>query len=216
MATGVVLRLIVCGNFFIFIFRIALYSKNIEFKNHPINLVKKEQVSEEYLKIQPQGLVPALQFDGKTLGQSLAILQWLEDLYPDVPLLPSDPWLKAVCMQMALLIACEIHPVQNLKILDRITQLTEGKPGMREEWARTVMVDGFKALEILLKEHMGTCCVGNQVTWADICLIPQVYNARRFKVDMTAFPLIEKVCLYLETLPAFQKAHPSQQPDAQI
>jgi maleylacetoacetate isomerase len=146
----------------------------------------------------------------------LAILQLLEDLYPNVPLLPTDPWLKATCMQLSLIIACEIHPIQNLRILDRVTELTDGQPGVREEWAKRAMMDGFHAFETLLKGTMGTCCVGDQVTWADICLIPQVYNARRFKVDMTAFPLIEKVCAHLESLPAFQKAHPSQQPDAQV
>lgn len=156
--------------------------------------------------------VPTLRIDGHFLTQSMAILEYLEEKHPSHPLLPKDPYQRHLVRQIAQIIVADIQPVQNLRVMKKMSP-TETAP--REEWALHWITEGFKAVEAVLSKSAGRCCVGDEVTFADCCLVPQVYNARRFKVDMSQFPIINRLDAVLLELPAFKQAHPSAQPDAQ-
>ncbi|XP_071972898.1 maleylacetoacetate isomerase isoform X4 [Engystomops pustulosus] len=150
--------------------------------------------------------VPALKIDGVTLSQSLAIIEYLEETHPSPPLLPKDPIKRAQCRMISDHIASGIQPVQNLAVLQRVGDA-------KLEWAQHFITKGFQALELLLQETAGQYCVGDQVTMADLCLVPQVANADRFKVDMTPYPTISRINHALLKLEAFHVSHPSRQPD---
>ena len=193
--------------------RIALYWKNLDFKYTPINLLKAEQRSESYLKINPVGGVPTLEQDGKFISESVAILEYLEECYPFNPLLPKDPYKRALIRQASEIINSFMHPLGNLKV----TQYLEKKHGynqeQKEEWFQHWAKQGLEALENLLKQHSGTYSFGNEVTLTDLHLIPQLLTCTRFKVDLAPYKTLNKInenCLKLE---AFKKAHPFVQPD---
>jgi len=191
--------------------RIALNYKGIEYETKPVHLLKNEQVEPDYLKINPMGQVPALVINGQSLVQSLAILEYLEEVYPEKrPLLPKDPVLRAKVRGICELIASGIQPLQNLKVQH---QHSPDNPDERFKWAGHWIETGFEALEKTLEETSGEFCVGNEISLADCCLIPQVYNAERFKVDVSRFERINRIHDTLSKIPAFQKAHPNQQPD---
>lgn len=193
--------------------RIALNLKGLAYADAFHHLLRKEQRAPDYLALNPQGLVPALEVDGTVLTQSIAICDYLDEAYPDPPLLPVDPIARAQVRAFALAIACDIHPVQNLKILRRLRALGLDEAQVNG-WARETIEDGLAACAKLIDGQSGPYCFGDRVTLADICLVPQLINARRFgaRFDYGRIPAIEAACL---ALPAFARAAPENQPDAE-
>lgn len=193
--------------------RIALALKGVDATSRVHHLRRGEQRNADYLALNPQGLLPALEIDdGRVLTQSLAIIAYLDELYPQPPLLPARPFDRAFVRSIALAIACDIHPVQNLRVLGRVTELADAAAAT--EWARAVIVDGLDACEVLLTRVDGPFCLGDTPTVADICLVPQLANARRFGADGDWPRLFaaEAACL---ALPAFADTRPERQPDAE-
>jgi maleylacetoacetate isomerase/maleylpyruvate isomerase len=193
--------------------RIGLNLKGLAYDVVPVNLVASQHLEPAYAALNPLRLLPALEADGKVLTQSLAILEWLDETVPGYPLLPDAPYDRAVVRAMAQVVACDIHPVNNLRILRALTDLGIAEPG-REAWIRRWITDGFTALEQMIVEHGQGCAFGSEPTLADICLLPQVYNAERFKTDLTPFPNIVAIAKHLAQIPPFAAAHPNLQPDA--
>lgn len=195
--------------------RIALNLKGLAYRQVPVSLVKAEQRSADFLTLNPQGLVPALQDGDVLLTQSLAICEYLDDAYPDaVQLLPADPVLRARVRAFAQAIACDIHPVNNLRILNYLKTELGQDEAARNSWYRHWVQEGFAALEQQLAAGAGQYCFGDNVTLADVCLLPQVFNAQRFNVDMAPYPRLAAIAENLAVLSAFADAHPSSQPDA--
>ena len=195
--------------------RIALNLKGLTAEHLPHHLRKGEQCAPAYLAINPQGLVPTLEDGaGTVLTQSLAIIEWLDETHPNPPLLPKDPLLRAKARAFALAIACDIHPVQNLKVLARLRQL--GLPEEKvTEWAAWANREGLSACEALVKGEKGPFCFGDKPTIADLCLVPQLANARRFGVDVTGFPRLLEAEAAAKQMKAFADAAPDRQPDAE-
>ncbi len=195
--------------------RIALNLKGLAYRQAPVSLVKAEQRSADFLALNPQGLVPALQDGDLLLTQSLAICEYLDDAYPDtMQLLPADPVLRARARAFAQAIACDIHPVNNLRILNYLKTELGQDEAARNTWYRHWVQEGFAALEQQLAAGAGQYCFGDTVTLADVCLLPQVFNAQRFNVDMAPYPRLAAIAESLAAIPAFADAHPSCQPDA--
>jgi maleylacetoacetate isomerase len=192
--------------------RIALNIKNIHYDKIPIHLVNNggEQHSNEYHKINPQELVPSLEANDQIIHQSLAIIEYLEEIFPEVPLLPHPILDKAQVHSLALLIACDMHPLNNLRVISRLKQQFEAKEGEIQEWYHYWLRTGFYAFEAKLHhfKRSKSVCFGDSPTLADVCLIPQVYNAKRFNFSMDDYPLITQINSYCLTLPAFQNAAP--------
>ena len=195
--------------------RIALNLKGLTPEHLPHHLRKGEQCAPAYLAINPQGLVPTLESDaGAILTQSLAIIEWLDETNPNPPLLPQDPLRRAKVRAFAQAIACDTHPVQNLKVLARLRKL--GLPEEQvTEWAAWANREGLAACETLIADEAGTFCFGDTPTLADLCLVPQLANARRFGVDVSAYPRLLKAEAAAKALPAFVNAAPEKQPDAE-
>jgi maleylacetoacetate isomerase/maleylpyruvate isomerase len=193
--------------------RIGLNLKGLAYDIVPVNLVASQHLEPAFGALNPQHLLPALEVDGKVLTQSLAILEWLDEAVAEPPLLPADAFDRATARSMAQIVACDIHPVNNLRILRALTDLGIAEPG-REAWIRRWITDGFTALERMIVEHGQGYAFGDAPGLADCCLIPQVYNAERFKTDLTPFPAIRAVAARCAEHPAFVAAHPNQQPDA--
>jgi maleylpyruvate isomerase len=195
--------------------RIALNLKGLTVEHLPHHLRKGEQCAPAYLAINPQGLVPTLESDaGAILTQSLAIIEWLDETYPEPPLLPKDSLQRAKVRAFAQAIACDTHPVQNLKVLARLRQL--GLPEDKvTEWAAWANREGLSACEILAAGEAGPFCFGAAPTLADLCLVPQLANARRFGVDVTAFPRLLKAEAVAKEMKAFADAAPDKQVDAE-
>jgi len=193
--------------------RIGLNLKGLAYDIAPVNLVANQHQAPAFAALNPQRLLPALEVGGRTLTQSLAILEWLDETVPAPPLLPADPFDRAVVRSMAQIVASDIHPVNNLRILRALTDLGVDEPG-REAWIGRWITDGFSALETLVARHGGDYAFGDTPTLADCCLVPQVYNAERFRTDLAPFPAIRAVAERARAHPAFAAAHPNQQPDA--
>jgi maleylacetoacetate isomerase len=193
--------------------RIGLNLKGLAYETAPVNLVDNQHQGPAFATLNPQKLVPALVVDGQALTQSLAILDWLDEAHPQPPLLPADPLARAQVRAMAQVIACDIHPVNNLRILRALTGLGVDEPG-REAWIQRWIVDGFTALEAMIISHGGDYAFGDTPGLVDCCLVPQVYNAERFKTDLSPFPALRAVAARALAHPAFAAAHPNQQPDA--
>merc|ERR1712183_160393 len=188
--------------------RIALNLKAIEYEYKPVNLLNNEHSSDDYKVENPQGCVPTLVVDGHSMSQSISIIEYLDEVYPECPLLPrDDPMKRADVRRLSLLIAADIQPVQNLRVLKKVGA------DKKMEWGHWAIETGFKALERSLEKTAGKYSYGDELSMVDLCLVPQVYNANRFKVDMTQFPTISKVHEELINLDAFKAAHPSKQPD---
>ncbi len=195
--------------------RIALHLKGLAFENAPVDLAGAEQRGEAYRVLNPQGLVPALGTGGAVLTQSLAILEWLEETHPEPPLLPADPESRAVVRAMADIVACDIHPLNNLRVLQALSGLglPMGSPEQRV-WGARWIDDGFAALEPMVARHGAGFAFGPAPTLADCCLIPQIWSSSRFAVDMAPYPALAAVAARAAAHPAFQSAHPDRQPDA--
>jgi maleylacetoacetate isomerase len=193
--------------------RIGLNLKGLAYDIVPVNLVSSQHLEPAYAALNPSRLLPTLDVDGRTLTQSLAILEWLDETVPEPRLLPTDPFDRAAVRTMAEIVACDIHPVNNLRILRALTGLGIDEPG-REAWIQRWIADGFVALEAMVAKHGKGFAFGDAPGLADCCLVPQVYNAERFKTDLTPFPAIRAVAARCAEHPAFAAAHPNQQPDA--
>lgn len=196
--------------------RIALNLKGMSFDTIPIHLQKDGGINRkpEYRAINPLMRVPTLKLDsGELLTQSLAIIEYLDETHPQPPLLPNDPLDRAKVRAMALLIACDIHPLNNVGPLRYLKRELGQDQDKIDAWYHHWILEGFEALETMLQP--GPYCFGSQVTLADICLVPQVANARRLKVPLERFPKIVAVETACLKLPAFDKARPENQPDAE-
>ncbi|KAM9465964.1 maleylacetoacetate isomerase isoform 2-T2 [Clarias gariepinus] len=188
--------------------RIAFALKGIEYDQVPVNLVKDggQQLTDQYKTVNPMQQVPAVTIDDITLSQSLAIIQYLDETRPKPRLLPADIKQRAQVRMISDLIASGIQPLQNVYVIQKVG-------AEKVQWAQHFINKGFKALETILKETSGTYCVGDEISMADICLVPQVYNAERFKVDLDQYPTIKRINQTLMELEAFKVSHPSCQPD---
>lgn len=196
--------------------RIALNLKSLAYESVPKIFAKGEHRAPEFLAINPQGLLPALETDGMVLSQSLAIIEYLDERYPEPPLLPATEAGRAHVRSLALAIACDIHPLNNLRVLNYLRQQLGQQDEGVNAWYRHWVTEGFRGIEVELSRHSsnGRYCYGDAVSLADVCLVPQVFNARRFNVDLTPFPTIAAIAAHLESLPAFASARPDLQPDA--
>ncbi|HXH02594.1 MAG TPA: maleylacetoacetate isomerase [Candidatus Competibacteraceae bacterium] len=197
--------------------RIALNLKGLDYRQVAVDLRRQEERSPHYRARNPQGLVPALELpDGRVLGQSLAICEYLEEVHPAPPLLPADPVARARVRGLALVVACEIHPLNNLRVLNYLSGPLGHGEDVRLAWYRHWIAEGLAALEALLAEHpdTGRCCHGDTPTLADVCLVPQLYNARRFDCDLSPYPTLTRIEAECQALAAFQRAVPERQPDA--
>lgn len=197
--------------------RIALNLKRLDYTLETLHLRLKAHRAPDYLKLNPQGLVPALAHEGKVLSQSLAIIEYLDEIAPQPPLLPMEPAARAIVRSMAQLIASEMHPLCNLRVLQYLKGPLGHDDAAVNAWYRHWMAEGFMALEGNVREHSGDGrhCYGRSVTLADICLVPQVYNAERFGCDLAAFPTVLQIARHLAEQPAFYDARPEAQPDAE-
>lgn len=199
--------------------RMALNLKGIEHELEPVHLVRDggRQHADAYTALNPQALVPTLVHGERVLTQSLAIIEYLDELFPGPVLVPGPPEARARVRAIAAAIACEIHPLNNLRVLKYLT----GPGGMDESdklaWYRHWTGQGLAAVERMLSDsgETGTFCHGDEPTMADCCLLPQVYNARRFDCSLRDFPRIRRICDELDRLPAIRRAAPENQPDAE-
>lgn len=196
--------------------RIALNIKNIPHQQKSIHLVKDggEQHKDDYLALNPSHLVPTLVDGDFVLNQSLAIIDYLEDKFADIPLYPRNFKQKAEVKALAFDIACDVHPLNNLRVLQYLSAEMAATDKQKSKWYHHWIHQGFTALEIRLQNTSGLYCFGDNVTVADLCLIPQIYNAQRFNLDMSSYPYINKVAENCAKLPAFIDALPENQVDA--
>jgi maleylacetoacetate isomerase len=197
--------------------RIALNLKGLSAEGAFVHLQKAQQRELDYLALNPQGLVPALVTDeGDVLTQSLAIVDWLDETHPAPPLLPSDALGRARVRSIAQAIACDIHPLNNLRVLNYLTNTLGVSEEQKNGWYRYWIDQGFEALEARLARERATgrFCHGDEPTLADVCLVPQVANARRFRIDLSPYPTLLRIDAHCQALPAFADAAPERQPDA--
>ncbi|OED41777.1 maleylacetoacetate isomerase [Endozoicomonas sp. (ex Bugula neritina AB1)] len=192
--------------------RIAMNLKAVDYDLSPVNLLESEQCSEQYKTINAEGLVPCLETSQGVLSQSLAILEWLEEQYPLPAILPADRWLRAQARSFAYGVSCDIHPVNNLRILKYLQNELDHTDEKKNEWYQHWIKTGFISLE----QQMGDTefCYTDTPGIADICLVPQVFNALRFKVDMSPYPKLHTIYQRCNELDAFIDAAPENQPDA--
>jgi len=199
--------------------RIALNLKGIAYDAQPVHLLRDggEQLSDAYRAINPAMLVPALDDDGAVIGQSLAIIEYLDETHPLPPLLPADAAGRARVRTLALTVAADTHPLGNLRVLKYLKGELAVSEEVKLEWQQHWLRTGLAALEALLANDVrtGRYSHGDTPTLADCCLVPQVFGAQRFGVDMTPYPTIMRIHAACNELPAFQQAHPAQQPDAE-
>jgi len=197
--------------------RIALNLKGLPYDSAPKQFARNEHRAPDYLELNPQGLIPALEVDGVVLSQSLAIIEYLNDRHPEPPLLPADPLDRARVRSMALAIACEIHPLNNLRVLNYLIGTLGVAREQKDGWYKYWVDVGFEALEKKLSQERetGVFCHGNAPTLADVCLVPQIANARRFNIDLSPYPTLTRIEAACLALPAFAGAAPERQPDAE-
>lgn len=197
--------------------RIALNLKGLSYEQAFIHLRKGEQTAPGFLKLNPQGLVPALEDGPHVLTQSLAIMEYLDETHPSPPFLPKTPAERARVRALALVVACEIHPLNNLRVLNYLKNEIKVSNDQHDAWYRHWIATGFRSLEGLLATGgTGKFCHGDAPTLADICLVPQVFNAKRFNTEAElrpAYPTVFRVFDNCMTLPAFDNARPEKQPD---
>lgn len=194
--------------------RIALNLKAVAYEQRAIDLRTGVQRDPAWMARNPQGMVPALEADGLILTQSPAILEWLEETRPEPPLLPREPGDRAAVRAMAAIVACDVHPLNNLRVLTALRTDFRADADQVNAWADRWISAGFDALERLVERHGAGFCFGATPTVADVNLIPQMYSARRFGVDPSRWPRLSAVEAAALALPAFAAAHPDRQPDA--
>ena len=190
--------------------RIALNLKGIPYRAVPVNLLESEQRAEAYRERNPQGLVPMLEADGQRLTQSLAIIDWLDARHPEPPLVPADAGDRAHVLALALTVACDIHPLNNLRVLKYLSGTLAQPPEARDEWYRHWVAEGLAALERMAAPRAGRFLFGDAPGLADICLVPQMYNARRFEVPLDDFPTLVAADAAACALAPFAAAHPDR------
>jgi maleylpyruvate isomerase len=197
--------------------RIALNYKGLSYEAVGVHLRREEHRAAAYRELNPQALVPALETDDGVIPQSLAIIEYIEELHPEPALLPSLPYDRAIVRSMSQLIASEMHPLCNLRILVYLKERLGHDDDAVNSWYRHWVAEGFGSLERMAARYSGDgChCFGTSVTMADVCLVPQMLNARRFDCDLSPYPTLVATDAALTKLPAFAAAHPSQQPDAE-
>lgn len=193
--------------------RLALAYKQIPYNSNYVNLRTGEQ-NLEYKKINPFGLVPALATESGLISQSLAIVEYIEKMHPTPPLFFKDPFQQSQAMAIALAISCDIHPLNNLKVLNYLTNILKISDAEKTNWYHHWIHEGFQPIEQILQQTSGDFCIDDNISVADICLIPQVYNAHRFKVDMSAYPIITKINQKVLSLEWAKQASPEEQSDA--
>ena len=197
--------------------RIALNLKGLDYDHASIHLRRGEQRAPDYLKLNPQALVPALVEGDLVLTQSLATIEYLDETYPNLPLLPNTPEGRARVRALAQIVACEIHPLGNLRVLQYLAkELKQDEPAV-QRWFNHWIALGFGAFESLIAGHpeTGRFCHGDQPTLADICLVPQVFNAKRYDLDLKPYPTLMRIFESCMAVPAFDRAQPDNQPDAE-
>ncbi|MBR1175272.1 maleylacetoacetate isomerase [Bradyrhizobium sp. KB893862 SZCCT0404] len=194
--------------------RIAANLKGVEVDHRHIHLRKGEQNDEEYRTVNPAGLVPYWVDGELQLAQSLAIIAYLDERYPDPPLLPSDLGARAICREISQAICCDIHPIGNVRVLNRLVEVGV-EDGDRAEWSQHWIKLGFDAIEARLARLRGPFAFGSTPTLADICIVPQVYNARRFGVDLEPYSRIREIDATAGFVEAFVTARPDRQADAE-
>jgi maleylpyruvate isomerase len=196
--------------------RIALNLKGISYEPHTVWLPDGQHKGDAFTQINPQNLIPTLIDDGERLNQSMAIIEYLDETHPEPRLLPDDPLGRAHVRSLSQLIACEIHPINNLRILKYLKSELKQEQSTIDAWYRHWCVEGLNAYERQLDEYAaGKYSYGDKVTMADICLVPQIFNAMRFEVDLAQFPKTKAIFDRLMLITAFDIAQPSKQPDAQ-
>lgn len=200
--------------------RIALNLKGLDYDLIPLSLIKNdgEHKSSAFARLNPQMRVPYYQDDTIAAGQSMTILEYLDERFPEPPLLPQDPTSRARARQIAHIIACDVHPLNNVGVLNYLSDNLRVSGEDRGKWYGHWITLGFNAIERLLQAdaNRNDFCVGSEPSFADICLIPQLYNAHRFNIDISGFPLIREIAQRCDTLKPFADAHPSLQPDAEV
>ena len=196
--------------------RAALNLKGLDYDYVPLSLLKGEQASEDHLALNPSGLVPTLVTPQGPLPQSLAILEWLDEVHPEPPLLPADAWGRARVRSLAHIVALDIHPVNNLRILQHLEAEYGVDAAGKAAWFRKWASAGMAAIEARLarEPETGEFCHGDSVGLADLCLYAQVLNNARFEVDMSAYPVINRIHNNCMATPALERAAPANQPDA--
>jgi maleylacetoacetate isomerase/maleylpyruvate isomerase len=193
--------------------RIGLNLKGLTYDYASVDLATGAQAGESFGTVNAQRLVPALDVDGRILTQSVAILEWLEETYPEPALLPRDAFDRQTIRAMSLIVACDIHPLNNVRILKALARL-EVDQADADAWVQRWISDGFAALEPMIARHGAGFAFGDAPTLADCMIVPQVYNARRFKVDLSPFPALVAAADAAALHPAIAAAHPNNQPDA--
>ena len=196
--------------------RIAMNFKGLSYDYNLVNLQSGDHLSDDFKRINPQGRVPAIDIEGNILTQSLAIIEYLDEVYPAPPLLPSDPIGKAKVRGIAGLIACDIHPLNNLAVLNYLRDQLTAEEEARLAWYRHWVKEGFDGLELILGANVetGQFCFGDTPTVADICLVPQVVNAKRFNCNLASYPTILRIFEECMSLSQFADADPMNQPEA--
>lgn len=196
--------------------RIALNLKGLAAETVPVNLLKGEQRGAAYRALNPAAAVPLLEAEGRRFTQSLAILEYLEETHPQPPILLGKPEDRAYVRALSQLVACDMHPINNLRVLRYLTGELKVSEEKKNAWMQHWFAEGFTALEAMIAREgrAGQCCFGDAPTMADICLVPQLYNARRFGCDLAPYPLLVRIGDYCDRLPAFDKAKPENQADA--
>jgi len=193
--------------------RIALNLKRVDYERRVVNLLEGEQRSDAYRALNPQGLIPMLEIDGHKLTQSLAIINYLDLRYANVPLLPSTAADRAHVVAMAMAVACDIHPLNNLRVLKYLKGELGHDQAEVDAWYAHWVTEGLGALEVLAKPQAGKFLFGDAPTGADVCLVPQLYNARRFNVPLDAFPTLLRADENANQIEGFAAAHPDRQPE---
>jgi maleylacetoacetate isomerase len=195
--------------------RIALNLKGLGYEDAFIHLRRNDQRTREFLEVNPQGLVPALEIDGETLIQSLPIIEYLDETHPEPPLLPADAAGKARVRGLAAIVACDIHPINNLRVLRYLSRPLGHDQAAIAAWYNHWIATGFDALERLLADdpHTGDFCHGDRPGLADVALVPQIVNSERYQLDLAPYPTLVRIHANCLRLDAFAAAHPDNQPD---